>query len=187
MIMEGGPREDALLEDGTSAGATRTPIGAVTWRRIDVHEVLQPLAEDVNRQAIEALRNSDPDTFNRIRSANPGKYPVLVGERLRETRLPGVDFSYAHLQAADLSNADLTGANLRGAVMRLADANGANLREADFHSAILVGANLTAADLTNAKNLSADQLLDARFRGCRGLTEEFIGELLYRLHQSLNP
>jgi uncharacterized protein YjbI with pentapeptide repeats len=64
-----------------------------------------------------------------------------------------LDVRGAFLRRTDLSFASLVGANLSGA-----DFTNAILCGADFKDAILDGTILRGADLTNAKNLTLDQL-----------------------------
>ena len=65
------------------------------------------------------------------------------------------------LHGAFVRRTDLSGASLRGANMRRVDATNANFRGADFKGALLDGAILRGADLTDAKNLTLEQLSSA--------------------------
>jgi uncharacterized protein YjbI with pentapeptide repeats len=65
------------------------------------------------------------------------------------------------IHGAFVRRTDLSGASLRGANMAGADATKAILRGADFNNAILRGTILRGADLTDAKNLTLDQLSEA--------------------------
>jgi uncharacterized protein YjbI with pentapeptide repeats len=80
----------------------------------------------------------------------------VSGAYLRRT-----DLSFANLERANLSQADFTNANLRGA---------------NFKDANLVGTILRGADLTNATNLTAEQLksavIDATTRLPDGINSE---------------
>lgn len=71
-------------------------------------------------------------------------------------RSPRLDLHGAFIRRADLSNALLRGANLADA-----DASNAVFRGADFAGAILTGTILRGADLTDAKNLTLQQLKSA--------------------------
>ena len=62
---------------------------------------------------------------------------------LSGTFIRRADLSNANLERADLSNADCTNANFRGA---------------NFKDAVLNGTILRGADLTDAKNLTHDQI-----------------------------
>ena len=115
----------------------------------------------------------------------------LAKADLRGAKLQGADLTFANLQAADLTGAklwraDLSWANLQRADLFLAEFLGAkllhaNLREAklgqanfqkafladadlqaaDLKNTILFRTNLRAANLTDAKNLTREQLDDA--------------------------
>lgn len=65
------------------------------------------------------------------------------------------------IHGAFVRRADLSGASLRGANMSNADATNANFRGVDFQGALLRGTVLRGADLTDAKNLTIEQLSDA--------------------------
>jgi uncharacterized protein YjbI with pentapeptide repeats len=65
------------------------------------------------------------------------------------------------IHGAFVRRTDLSGASLRGANMAGADATNAILRGADFSNAVLRGTILRGADLTDAKNLTIDQLSEA--------------------------
>lgn len=67
-----------------------------------------------------------------------------------------LDIHGAFVRRADLSRASLRGANMAGA-----DATNAILRGADFESAVLRGTILRGADLSDAKNLTIEQLSEA--------------------------
>lgn len=69
------------------------------------------------------------------------------------------------IHGAFVRRADLSGASLRGANMAGADATNAILRGADFRDAILRGTILRGADLTDAKNLTVEQLAEAIIDG----------------------
>ncbi|MFT4275661.1 MAG: pentapeptide repeat-containing protein [Rhodopseudomonas sp.] len=63
-----------------------------------------------------------------------------------------------NISGAFVRRTDLSGASLRGANLAGADAANANFRGADFEGAILDGTVLRGADLTDAKNLTVQQL-----------------------------
>jgi uncharacterized protein YjbI with pentapeptide repeats len=64
----------------------------------------------------------------------------------------------AHLEDADLRDADLQNADLRGAFLHRADLRGAKLAGADFQGAQTDGTDFRGVDLSQAKNLSSDQI-----------------------------
>jgi len=70
--------------------------------------------------------------------------------------LPPLDIRGAFVRRTDLSYASLRNANLSDA-----DASGAFFRGADFAGANLTGTVLIGADLTDAKNLTIEQLRSA--------------------------
>jgi uncharacterized protein YjbI with pentapeptide repeats len=65
------------------------------------------------------------------------------------------------LHGAFVRRTDLSGASLRGANISKADATNANFRGADFEGALFKGAILRGADLTDARNLTLEQLSSA--------------------------
>ncbi len=69
---------------------------------------------------------------------------------------PRLDIHGAFVRRIDLSGASLRGADLSGA-----DATNATFRSADFAGAVLRGTVLRGADLTDAKNLTIEQLAEA--------------------------
>ena len=64
--------------------------------------------------------------------------------------LSGLDFKWADLDGADLSNVDLTGANLRWANLMDTNLSNTNLTGADLRWATLMDVNLSHADLRGA-------------------------------------
>ena len=75
-----------------------------------------------------------------------------------ETRAvaPKLDIHGAFVRRADLSKASLRGANMSGA-----DATNAVFRGSDFAGALLRGTILHGADLSDATNLTIEQLAEA--------------------------
>jgi uncharacterized protein YjbI with pentapeptide repeats len=69
---------------------------------------------------------------------------------------PTLDIHGAFVRRTDLSGASLRNANMSGA-----DATSASFRGVDFEGAVLRGTILRGADLTDAKNLTVDQLSQA--------------------------
>jgi len=67
-----------------------------------------------------------------------------------------LDIHGAFIRRTDLSGTSLRNANLAGA-----DATNASFRNVDFDGALLRGTILRGADLTDAKNLTVDQLSTA--------------------------
>ncbi|HMK09391.1 MAG TPA: pentapeptide repeat-containing protein [Anaerolineales bacterium] len=76
----------------------------------------------------------------------------LEGSDLYKANLHEVDLHQAHLEGADLSLADLCGAKITRACLR-----GANLSQTN-----LSGADLFKADLTDARNVTDEQLAQAK-------------------------
>jgi uncharacterized protein YjbI with pentapeptide repeats len=78
----------------------------------------------------------------------------LENADLLKASLRKIDFHQAYLTYADLTGADLTMAKLMRADLRGADFGGANIADADFLKANLSGAkNLTDEQLSQAKRL----------------------------------
>ena len=71
-------------------------------------------------------------------------------------RQPILDIHGAFVRRADLSGASLRDANMSGA-----DATNAIFRGVDFRGALLRGTVLRGADLSDAKNLTIEQLSEA--------------------------
>ena len=67
-----------------------------------------------------------------------------------------IDLSRTFIRRADLSGASLNWADFSGA-----DCTNANFRGADFEGAILEGTILKGADLTDARNLTKQQVQSA--------------------------
>ena len=65
------------------------------------------------------------------------------------------------VHGAFLRRTDLSGASLRNANLSAADFSEALFRKADFQGARLVGTILRGADLTDAQNLTVEQLSSA--------------------------
>ncbi|MFO1047200.1 MAG: pentapeptide repeat-containing protein [Geminicoccaceae bacterium] len=65
------------------------------------------------------------------------------------------------LHGAFIRRTDLSGANLTNANLSNADCTGVNFRGANLRGTILKGTILRGADLTNAKNLTVEQLAEA--------------------------
>lgn len=79
----------------------------------------------------------------------------MLGTRSRENER-SLDLHGAFVRRIDLSGASLRNANMAGA-----DAANALFQGADFQGASLKGTILHGADLTEAKNLTLDQLAEA--------------------------
>jgi uncharacterized protein YjbI with pentapeptide repeats len=77
------------------------------------------------------------------------------------------------VQGAFLRRTNLSNASLRRANLSKADFSNAILRGADFEDAILDGTILRGADLSEAKNLTKDQLRGAILDRATRLPEEF--------------
>ena len=80
-------------------------------------------------------------------------YHKLMKAQLQGAKLSGADLSYAYLMQADLTGADLSEVDFNSAVLIEANLKGANLEDADFTDAYLAG-----SDLSQALNLTCDQL-----------------------------
>jgi uncharacterized protein YjbI with pentapeptide repeats len=77
----------------------------------------------------------------------------LMQAKLQNAKLQGADLSFAYLIRADLRGADLSDVDFTGAVLSEANLRGANLENAEFEDAYLNG-----ADLSEATNLTCDQI-----------------------------
>ena len=104
-----------------------------------------------NREHIVILKKG-VDAWNEWRIKNPDIRPDLSGANLPRANISGADLSEAYLRGAILSGADLRRADLDGANLSRADLDGANLSRADLKGAYLIGVkNLTQQQLDEAK------------------------------------
>jgi hypothetical protein len=132
---------------------------------------------------IDILRRG-PRAWNAWRASNPDLVPDLTGIVLRLSErqmgpinggpinLAGAVMSQASLrfatltaailEAADLSDADLSDARLDRANLAGANLHDAVLERADFAGANLANANLSGACLKEARNLTQDQIDEAK-------------------------
>jgi uncharacterized protein YjbI with pentapeptide repeats len=79
----------------------------------------------------------------------------MLKRQIQSARRP-LDVHGAFIRRTDLSGTSLRGANLAGA-----DATNASFRNVDFDGALLRGTILRGADLSDAKNLTVEQLSTA--------------------------
>jgi uncharacterized protein YjbI with pentapeptide repeats len=79
----------------------------------------------------------------------------MLKKQVQSVRRP-LDIHGAFIRRTDLSGTSLRGANLSGA-----DATNASFRNVDFDGALLRGTILRGADLSDAKNLTVEQLSTA--------------------------
>ncbi len=94
-----------------------------------------------NKEHIVILKKG-VDAWNEWRIKNPDIRPDLSGANLPRANISGADLRRAYLRGAILSGADL----------RRADLDGANLSRADLKGAYLIGVkNLTQQQLDEAK------------------------------------
>jgi pentapeptide repeat protein len=132
---------------------------------------------------IDLLRRG-PRAWNAWRAQNPDITPSLIGialsaaerqmgpinggpinlaqARLRHASLRFATLSRADLSGADLSDTDLSEARLNGANLSGADLTDALLDQADFAGASLAGADLSGTNLLEVRNLTQDQIDEAR-------------------------
>jgi len=118
-----------------------------------------------------------------VRANLKGAYLVeanLKGAKLSLANLVGARLFKADLEGASLVGATLKGANLKYTNLECADSRGANLKDADLlganlKGADLLGANLKGADLSNA-HLEGAALRWANLEGVKQLTWEQLKE-----------
>ena len=82
----------------------------------------------------------------------------LKEAQLAAANLRGASLAGANLEDANLAKARLGGANLRAAILQGAHLRGADLQGADLQGAHLQGAHLHYADLSEAVDLSQEQI-----------------------------
>lgn len=99
-----------------------------------------------------------------VRKARDNFVADLIGSRLRNVQLNGVDLEYAVLNTADLSNASLATANFNNAKLHKCKLEGILAKDSSFKSANLREADLRQADLREAKLNGADMIF-ARMSG----------------------
>ncbi len=92
---------------------------------------------------------------------------ILSEVRLEEANLAGISLEEAILRAAHLEHSNLADAKMQGAFLLNASLKGARLRNANLHGAFLGGtrfdeAELLGANLTDANELTWEQLKTAR-------------------------
>ncbi|MFF3326413.1 pentapeptide repeat-containing protein [Streptomyces sp. NPDC002889] len=101
---------------------------------------------------------------------------VLVAADLRDVNFPDADLSQADLQGANLNTAEFLSTNLRGTSLQGADLKHASLFGADLKGADLRWADLSGAYLDKAKNLTVEQLLEARITHKTRLPDYLAGD-----------
>jgi len=90
----------------------------------------------------------------------------LNGCDLSGAELYNAKFNNACLEGTSLVNADLTGADFRGASLGASDFSRAVLRDVRMAGANLLGADFGGADLTGARDITQQQMQQARTDGC---------------------
>jgi uncharacterized protein YjbI with pentapeptide repeats len=86
----------------------------------------------------------------------------LTGVVLDDANLADADLSYADLPSASLKNANLSGANLSYADLPSASLKNANLSGANLKAVLFYNTDVEGADFTDAINLTADQIREAK-------------------------
>ena len=145
----------------------------------------QPIRDIARSSTLAAVRQLDTDRkaillqFLYESNLITGVDPIislnganLSGAFLFRANLNGANLSGAHLYSSllrganlngtDLTDADLSGANLSSAILDNAFLSGADLSFAFLFRANLSDADLRGADLSNARNLTNQQLAQAR-------------------------
>jgi uncharacterized protein YjbI with pentapeptide repeats len=119
-----------------------------------VIDLIRKLRSSDNRRVLEAIEElrvrgwlSDGSLENL-----PFCNAQLQDANLSDAHLVNVDLHQAHMERAQLCRTNLSRAKL----------NRANLRKADFSEAVLSSADMFKADLQNARNLTPEQLSEAK-------------------------
>ena len=89
-------------------------------------------------------------------------WATLVGANLSDANLSSTHLINVDLMGANLSGANLVDANLFCADLSNANLSGANLLDVNLAGADLVGANLSNADLSMVKNLTQEDINEAK-------------------------
>lgn len=150
--------------------------------------------QDLNKDGVSLARVNFSETdlrsitliFTNLSDANLSR-ANLRGANLRGAYLRGANFSSAYLsranfrganfRGANFSRANLRGADLRGADLEAADLSDANLRDANLKGANLSSANLRGADLSGVKDLTPEQVKQAKNWEKAEYHEEFRAKL----------
>lgn len=99
--------------------------------------------EDFNQEEFNALLKGEKN---------------LVGVKLEEANLQGIDLSGRNFSGADLEKANLQNANLTNAIFKNADLEEANLKGAKINGAVFKGAELEFATWVDGKVCAEDSL-----------------------------
>lgn len=78
------------------------------------------------------------------------------------SKLHGANLSNTKLHNADFRGSELQGSDLSGAILIGTDFRYSNLDNADFNGAILINAKLESVDLRRVKNLTCQQIVEAK-------------------------
>ena len=109
----------------------------------------------------------------------------LHGAFIRRVELNKVDLENANFASADAKYGSFRGSSFKNADLRGANLEGADLTGADFSGANLQGAILKGADLTDAKNITIEQLDEALIDEMTKLPHEQEAALESRSHRLL--
>ena len=121
---------------------------------VDKESLIRQMSSPTESFAIEAVRE--------LRARGWLKNGRLEGANLSKADLQDVDLSNANLKRVDLSNANLQDTNLTNVNLEGSNLRNTNLKGAIFRGANLKNADLTEAILTDAQELSDEQLAKVR-------------------------
>lgn len=122
-------------------------------------EAQKQCLQDINEDGVSLAGLIAPEAELNYINLNLAKLPhanltkaQLKYAQLRDANLTGAILENANLEGANLENAILNGTNLRNAILKNANLQGVTLENAD----------LKDADLRNAKNITDEQLRQAK-------------------------
>lgn len=145
--------------------------------------------QDLNKDGVSLARVNFSETdlrsitliFTNLSDANLSRANLrganLRGANFNSANLSRANFRGANFSRANFSRANLRGAYLRGADLEAADLSDANLRDANLKGANLSSANLRGADLSGVKDLTPEQVKQAKNWEKAEYHEEFRAKL----------
>ncbi len=117
-------------------------------------ELIRKLRNPANKRVVQAIEE--------LRARGWLEDGSLEGIRLCHVHMQNADLLRANLKRADLHQASLEGADLRMANLSQAKLTRANLQGANLSRTNLEGADLFKANLMGVKNLTDEQLMQAK-------------------------
>jgi hypothetical protein len=166
------PMNERLKLNSLRALRTLEIVGIVAALWVSVLAIMEKKAESHNRawqRIAQAPRIAErPVVLTNLGLGNalevlnadhvPLKRIVLPGAWLEGVKLENADLRWSILYLSEINNAELGGALLASASFRNADLHGTNFSGADFSGTDISDAVLRGANLSDAQNLTQEQL-----------------------------